>query len=376
MFFPNTTLLLSILAAASAASLSGKSTRKLVSKSRALDENGYNLWMTNYSVRFDSCHTVMQYGGAEEQQNDAEDGSGPVAYASLVKYRLCSSDTCDTAKSCDGPEYIISLAEFVATYVQAKEEEKEQACQSVAENCYCADDVDDEACQTQCYADAGLTDCEDDQQNQNNGDDGNDFEFNMEEFLECAAIEDQNNNNNGNNNNNNNVQYSVGPYCADSGKSIKLGVFSDETCQTKASDEIFASAYGITLPYSESTIIDGGCVSCKQQDDDNNGNNNNGNNAEVSESCEALYMDSGKCEENVSVISYPNTQACTYMHSVLPSFEQLEANGYVHKSGKTAQVFAWIWFIATCGLAYYIHDLTNNSSKTVELSKQEGGNIA
>jgi len=373
MNFSKISLCLSVItAAASAESFSATSeiTHRLVSRSRALENNnGYSQWMTKYSIKFDSCHNVMQYGSnGEDGDNGDDDNSSPVVYQGLVKFRLCPYDTCETSKKCSGPEYIVNLRDFVDMYTQAKLNELEMACENVQENCVCQDDyVDEDTCEAQCYAAAGLEGCQDEE---NDDDDGNGFEFDMQEYLECQEIEFNNNNNN-NNGNNNNAVYSVGPYCADNGKSIFLGVFADETCSTKASDDFFYSAYGVTLPYSTTTIIDGGCVSCKDQDNDNDNNNNGNNYAQVSESCEEIYDMAGKCEENMAAtITYPNTQSCTYMHSVLPSFEQLEKSNYQYKSGNVAKAFAWVWFMSTCGLSYYVYSL--KTQKNVALSSQGG----
>ena len=47
----------------------------------------------------------------------------------------------------------------------------------------------------------------------------------------------------------------VGPKCSNNGQRINLGVFTDEYCTQATDDGIFAKTYGITLPYSSSSMF-------------------------------------------------------------------------------------------------------------------------
>ena len=87
----------------------------------------------------------------------------------------------------------------------------------------------------------------------------------------------------------------------------------------------FKSLVGYELPYSTESIVGDDCLPCKERDDENNGNNNNNNNGndnwdedDVLESCEELYMGSGKCEANLpSGTAYEiNNNACNYMQGI------------------------------------------------------------
>ena len=61
----------------------------------------------------------------------------------------------------------------------------------IRENCYCDNANDDEVCENQCYTDAGMEDCIEYEGGE---------EFQIQEYIECGAVEDQNNNNNNNGN--------------------------------------------------------------------------------------------------------------------------------------------------------------------------------
>ncbi len=51
------------------------------------------------------------------------------------------------------------MNEFVQAYVEMKNEQKEQACETVREYCYCDNANDDQVCENQCFADAGMDEC-------------------------------------------------------------------------------------------------------------------------------------------------------------------------------------------------------------------------
>uniref|UniRef100_A0A7S1FWT9 Uncharacterized protein n=1 Tax=Corethron hystrix TaxID=216773 RepID=A0A7S1FWT9_9STRA len=387
-FFQPLFFLLAIFPGANAESFqaSGEATRHLVSKSRALENGNNHEWMSSYSIKFDSCHDVMQF--SQDGSANEVDGS-LILDNSLVKYRLCPHDTCQSSKSCKGPEYIVPMADFLNMYVYVKQEEKEAACEKVKGSCYCQDDyMDEDACTSQCYAAAGLTGCDDmyddDANNNNNNNNGNDYQFNLEDYLNCAQI------NVYNNNNQYQTQYAVGPYCANNGKSILLGVFSDAYCSTKVSENVFKKAYGFNLPHSTETIVDGGCVKCNERysyENGNNGNNNNGNGNgnnngyydSVNDSCGGIYEVSGRCEEHMDdTISYPDTTACNYIHSVLSSFEVANALRYMNSEGVSI-IFTLLkvaWFIFTCVLCYLVLTLQRANNSQVALSKQVEGSIA
>merc|ERR1711933_130943 len=172
-----------------------------------------------------------------------------------------------------------------------------------------------------------------------------------------------NNNYNYNNGNGNNWygQYFVGPYCNEKdGFSINLGVFYDETCTTRASDNSAYSDrnYGVELPYSNDPIVESDCISCMQVDENNNNNQNYNNNnyyyqqeMEVAEICEQVYEQSAKCEGSLENVMYKDTSGCDFINNLLPRLEG--ATRSISRAGQSsvAKPFAITFGILTvlCG---------------------------
>jgi len=345
-----TTLFFVALANASADSIkvTSKAGKRLLSKARKLDnnDNAYDYsWMTDYSLQFESCHTVMSFerGEGGEDNNNA-DGS-PVRNQGMITFKLCPTDTCGTSKSCNGPEYVAQMRDFVQSYQEAKEAALEYACEAVQANCACDDDgQDDEQCMSNCYAAAGIS-CEDD--------DGNNNDQDMEEFLECRELGE---------NDDAYQSYYVGGYCGDDGKSVYLNVFSDSGCSTKADNSAYYNLYGAELPYTTTSMVSDECISCAYD----NGNDD-AYAVQVTESCQEMYQQAGKCEEGFSdVITYPSTGGCTFINTILPGLEKLMDREY--KVGSTAPTaWAWIFALSTVGLIGYVHMLTDG--KFVKASK-------
>jgi hypothetical protein len=283
------------------------------------------------------------------------------------------------------------MEEFVDSWTEAKLEEKEYACEMIRENCYCDNANDDEVCENQCYTTAGMEECIEYEGGE---------EFQIQEYLECAAIEDQNGNNNNNNGNaqqyqdeNGNVYYYeevfAGPYCSSNGKAIYLGMFYDEFCSVKADDGMYATMnyYGKDLPFmasSKQSLVTAECMSCLQVDENANNNNNNNNgddggDAEIVQVCQEMYENAGKCEANIEFSNnwqYKNTQACEYINSILPKLEQNSkaATGGGGSGGGTASVvLAWLFGFTTLALGVYAFLLFRKLRRSkVNLSDQAG----
>ena len=123
-------------------------------------------------------------------------------------------------------------------------------------------------------------------------------------------------NNNGNANGNNQVNY-MGPYCADQGGAIFLGLFTDDTSTEFADSyngrETFQTDAGYNLPYGQTNVVEYDCISYNDADN-GNGNGQTG----VIKMCQTLYLESGKCESQISstYVLSPNENACSYMSGV------------------------------------------------------------
>eukprot|EP00525_Craspedostauros_australis_P003505 CAMPEP_0198112830 /NCGR_PEP_ID=MMETSP1442-20131203/4618_1 /TAXON_ID= /ORGANISM="Craspedostauros australis, Strain CCMP3328" /LENGTH=419 /DNA_ID=CAMNT_0043769745 /DNA_START=32 /DNA_END=1291 /DNA_ORIENTATION=- len=322
------------------------------SEGRALEQNRDNgEWMYNYSLKYLGCSSLFQISG--ERGGNDEDS---VLYKeNLIRFGLCLPDESCSACSGKSAQYVVGMEEFLMSYLEMKQEEQEQACETAQDyTCaYCENqnNNDDQSCINQCYVDNKMDYCIEVEGQE---------EVDMDRFMECAEVEAQNNNNNNNNynynynqNNNNNVnpyaQYFVGAYCnMDDGHSINIGVFQDAGCISPAPSNTYeALTYGQTLPFENESIISSDCIACKRVDQDqnqnqndnnnnynynynnNNGNNNNNNNQdqnyEVNEICQQSYEQAARCEsglDNVGGYFYPDTSGCEYINNILPKLER------------------------------------------------------
>jgi len=392
----STTALLSALVTVSAASqpvelptadipATSKLGSRILSFSRQLDGNDNFSWIAGYSIRFEKCATSEEYYGGYfggEDNGDRNNYNGMYAQR-LVHYKLCPTGLCDTCSG--GADYVIDMGLFVEAFIESKLDAQEYNCEQVRENCY----YDDEY---QCYAQAGLDYCMDDE-NENNQD--GQMEFNLEEAAECRELEvddealqwyyynqqqenNQQNYNYNQNNGQNQMQLFLGPYCSDDGKNIFLGVFHDEMCSYPAPAGTYEKfSYGQALPYSEENLIDSDCISCKEpqnQDDQNNGDQDDED--EVLEICERLYEDAGKCESGLEdgVTYYPNTYACDFIATLkVPG----KMSGSKRSTASASKVFAGIFAATTVvlgGLAYFFYKQARRNN--VNLSSREGGTMA
>jgi len=341
---------------------------KLLSNARRLDadEEEDFTWVADYSIKFQSCRTVLQYNAEGAEGGDNDEDASPVEARRLVQFSLCASNSCSS--KCSGGDYVVSMEEYVQAYTEYHEQKQEQACETVRETCYCDgddDQVDDQACEAQCFIDAGLDYCVEDE-------DGEE-EFQIEEYLECREMEI-------NNNNNKYSTYYLGAYCSNDGGSIFLGTFADASCTTFAAQGIYEKFnYGETLPYSKGTgmsLIGNDCISCKQEKDDNDGDQEEED--EVSEMCEQIYEQSGKCETNLGITS-PNTAGCQYIHNVIPKLDALyhkvtkssSASSIANTS--TSTILAWTFGMATIGLGAVAFFLRSKAKRAnINLSDQGG----
>jgi hypothetical protein len=314
----------SVLADISASSTVGQ---HLLSQARRLDgevdwETEY-AWISGYSVKFQGCLAVKQWNDEADDKDEVR-----IMTKRLVRFRLCPSDSCSATKAagCSSGygDYIIDMDTFMQSYMEGKRTADEWECANYLEaSCDCedsddkADDFNPEYCEYDCFKAASMTQCidrnpyEDDQQQGE--------KFNLEDYMECREVKQQNNNNN--NNGDEQVQYFVGPYCSSQGGSIKLGLFTDDSCSVEAEDVDFYSLFGYTLPYSGSSdsLIDAKCLSCKETQEQNNKNENDQQDVDaISQMCEEVYNAAGKCESSYpsGMVTSPNTNACTYMEGV------------------------------------------------------------
>jgi len=350
--------------------------KNLLSKARRVNDNNYEedfSWLVNFSIQFNSCHSIHSYGG-ENGGGEDEEGSSPFGTQHLVKFQLCPSSAC--GRSCSGGgSYVVEMRDFVETYTQAKEEIQEAACEAVENSCNCDYYYgDDAACMTKCYATAGLDYCGDDNDNNNNNNNNNNADFDVAEYMECKEAEFGYYNGN---------RLYIGPVCSNNGKAINLKVFTDSSCTQAAPSGTYEKYnYNYALPYSKSSIVDNDCLSCKDADNDNDNDNNNNNNGnyyeapEPAEYCQEFYEESAKCETKLKYKSaaYRDTGSCQYINKIIPSLERVyKSRSGGGGGGGTATFFAVFFGLTSVGAtaaAYYFFKKVERT--TVDLSAQDG----
>ena len=109
-----------------------------------------------------------------EQRNDYQG----MYQQQLVTFKLCPSDSCGKCKN--GAEYVVELNDFLDAFLEAKMTAQEYNCEHVRENCWCENAYSKESCEDNCYKNAGIEGCAQEE---------NKEEFDVQEALECAQIE-------------------------------------------------------------------------------------------------------------------------------------------------------------------------------------------
>lgn len=293
--------------------------RHLLQHSRRLDENAIDFsFVSSYSIKFQGCHHISQWNDDADAENEVR-----IQTKRLVRFRLCPSNYCsesNTAGCTKGyGDYVVDMNTFVYSYLEALAEENAYKCAKYKNTCYneCdgADDYD--GCMATCYSGYGLT-C--------NGDDDDNDDGNLQaiDYAQCAQYEfpaqaNDDADDGGRRRRLDEVNYYIGPFCADQGGEIHLGVFTDDTCTTfvNGGKNLFYSYTGMQLPYSYDSLIPTSCLSCAEVGaDDDQANANDQNDADdVKEVCQTIYKASGKCETKMAV-DYPNEAACTYIEGI------------------------------------------------------------
>jgi hypothetical protein len=255
-------------------------------------------------------------------------------------------------------------------YFEATRQQQEAECESFLQNsCNCQDRDDDnyneEYCEYDCYVENEMSQCVD--RNPYEQEDGEEERFELEEYMECAALNIENNNRrrrleeneeqqNQQQEEEEEVQYYVGPYCADQGGAINLALFSDDTCTELAQGVTFYELMGFELPYAETSLVSANCLSCLEPADENDQNNENADADPVSESCEMLYQRAGKCESQLpeGMVAYPNEAACNYMEGIRIVRQDGIIDTHSSRPSAVATAFIVIFAMAFCAMAFYV----------------------
>ena len=347
---------------------------RLMDKARRLenDEEIDFTWVSNFSIKFQGCHHVSQW-------NDEADGEEDVRIQTkrLIRFRRCPTDSCSgsSGSGCTSSygDYVIDMNTFLEAYYDAVQDYNQFKCEYIQNyECDCedddgkGDDFDRDICEYECYVANGVEDiCA--ERNPYNDDEQEEERFDLAEYVECQAANFENNNNNRrlDNAQEEEIEYFVGPYCAQQGGAIFLGLFTDETCTSFADnnggmDTYYYLSGGQELPYSSETVITMDCLSCKEPEDFNEDGNDAEDEDQVIEMCEQIYSSAGKCESGLQATGYvyeANENACNYIAGI----KVVRKDGIItqvgSKANKTASIFIGIFVVAFVLLAAYVYYL-------------------
>ncbi|KAL3914145.1 MAG: hypothetical protein SGARI_000280 [Bacillariaceae sp.] len=288
-------------------------------------------YLAGYSIKFQGCHHVQQWNDEAEDEEDIK-----IMTQRLVRFRLCPSGSCSSGATfgCDSNygDYVVDMETYVGAYLSQMQDQYMNGGQANGQN--------------------------NGQRALANGQNQNQYKYNInfEDYMECAQMDmDGDNGNrelaNNNNNaayyyNNQDVSYYVGPYCAEQGGEIRLGVFLDDTCSVSADEglDMFKMAHnGMELPYSQKSMLNLQCISC-------------GGYGEVNEMCETIYKVAGKCETKMSVY-YPNESACAYIDGIKIIREDGVIRTSATRKSKAAAVSIGLFLTVAVLLAGYVYYL-------------------
>lgn len=350
---------------------------KVMSQARKLEQNDEIdfTWVADYSIKFQGCHHISQWNEEAEDEDDVR-----IATKRLVRFRLCPTNSCtlQNAGGCSSGygDYVIDMNVFLEAYIDSVEQYNEARCDYLENTCGCDDENNnggnEDYCQYDCYVAHGMEEvcAEENPYNANNGQEEEQDEFDLAEYAECA----QANFGGRRRQLNQEVEYYVGPYCAEQGGAIYLGLFTDDTCTTFADEyggqESYYKMAGKELPFGNSNVISMDCFSClepevqynydgnDQEDDDN-----------VNEMCEQIYEQAGKCESELGQYG-GNYNACSYIQGI----QVIRKNGIIvstgSKANKTASIFIGVFVVAFVLLSAYVYYLkTKLDRATINLAE-------
>lgn len=310
--------------------------RHLLSHARRLDDGGYysnnfyeevdKSFMVNYSLKFQGCHHVQQWNPNSDEDSDAV----RIMTKRLVRFRLCPSDSCtsDHSQGCNSGygDYVVEMDTFLGAYIEAAKNNGnyERKLRELDEN-----------------------------------------GFDLEQYAQCGFYQDN---------------YYIGPYCANQGGEIKLGIFTDDTCSSFTSNDYYYYMTGTSLPFSDKSLITTSCISCNANGGDeyqNYANYANGGEAETSYFCGYIYDSSGKCETKMADVEYPNEGACSYIDGVKIIREDGVIRTSANRKSKVAAIFIGLFLTIAVLLAGYVYYLRTKLTRArVNLAAATEGQLS
>jgi len=262
-----------------------------VSQTRQLDGSDIN-FLNYFSMQYQGCSKVKQW-------SDYSDSYQKVYSNSMVNFRLCPENSCNSGCSHGYGEYVIDMDTYVSKYIVDKQFRSSDLCLGAAQECGCNSD-DDQNCFSDCFINSGLDSCL-----------ANGGYENVYGYSSCTKFQNQNNRKrnldeeNANDAGQGETSYYIGPYCADNGFDIFIGIFTDQYCSIKSSETIDSLTNGeMYLPFSSVPVASSECTACYIDS------------STYSYLCNGLYSSSGKCESKMSITGQ-NSKECSFVHSVL-----------------------------------------------------------
>jgi hypothetical protein len=272
-------------------------------------------YLAGYSIKFQGCHHVQQWNEDADGEDDIK-----IKTQRLVRFRLCPANSCTAGATygCDSNygDYVVDMETFVGAYLTQMQEQYMNSAQY-----------------------GGNRELANGQSS-----------INIANYMECAKMENNNGNRELENQNgyyyNSDVSYYVGPYCAEQGGEIHLGVFLDDTCTVSADDgaDAFKMMHnGVALPYSSQSLVSLQCMSC-------------GGYGNVNDLCANIYKVAGKCETKMSVY-YPNESACSYISGIKIIREDGVIRTSATRKSKAASICIGVFLTVAVLLAGYVYYL-------------------
>jgi len=279
--------------------------RHLMEEARKLNNNNQNnnqnvdvSFLSGYSVKFQGCHHVQQWNENAQDEDDVR-----IMTKRLVRFRLCPTNECSSdlgGCSSHYGDYIVDMETYLSAYYTAMQ--------------------------------------------------GNNGNGNYANYMSCSQFSGRRDL--ANNNayyGDQNVNYYVGPYCADQGGEIRLGLFTDDTCTSFAQ-----SQYAIQgLPYTSQSMVSMACTTC--------GAYANGAYA-LSSFCSSIYEIAGKCESKMNIY-YPNEAACSYIEGIKVIREDGVIRTAATKKSKAASIAIGCFLTVAVLLAGYVYYLRTKLSR-------------
>jgi len=370
------------------------------SQLRRLDQNGNQVDISSYSLKFQKCQFVKAY---DDEMAENEDAGTVLATKHFVIFRLCPSNSCGSCNYGYG-EYLVDMEEYLEATIEYAKDKQEEKCDQCEEECdgyYGNQNQDDDIEQEEGenneegggrrLSSSNCKECTDTCEKIENMEENGYID--ATDFVECQEIQDEGDDGS--------ALY-AGAMCASNGSKIKIGVFSDNECRILNSEldveNFLADGDGNQMKLShallKTTYESDSCLSCLVENDEDD---DNGKESEVEEVCENLYMSAAKCEEkhgfddglSKNYYGYENQfeneeTVCDFISSLKSGTyaqdgEIVVGGSSSYHSGTTSttggQKFALTFFIlGTVGLAVYAAMLHSNLTKSAksDLSTQGG----